>query len=375
MLKGERLDKPTYAVLKSSVGGGANGEVVVASHGIFGTRVVQKTVSLLGVSDSVARSEPARLESFDHPNIIDISEAQWTPEMDEALRCVTFVSPLYEGRCIHTALMEGHEFGVAGTISVAEGILSALVYLHDDRKILHRDIKPANIMLDALRVHAYVGDLGSAAELDPTTGMTDYYGGTPLYRPPEAASNALDVRSDLYGVGAVMVEMLNGPHDYAEINFDNVDKRISQGRRALPDAAYVLKPWVPPQLTSIVRKLIATKAEDRFESAYHARRALQNVQCVMWTRVGGEGLVGTWTGTFPPHVAPTRSRVYEVSASPVTAGKYKGQVRLSARWRRQTNLAWRNYAVLARRVELGDEKALASFFRDVEARAHSAPAA
>lgn len=373
MLKGERLDRPTYSVLQSDLGGGSSGEVLLADHEIFGVRVVQKTVSLLGVVDGVARSEPRILKTLKHDHLINVHEAQWTPGRSRTLSCVTFTTDYYEGRCIHYAMSEGHRFGVGDTLAVVEGVLKALVYLHDDRGLLHRDIKPANIMLDADRRHAYVGDLGSAAELDPATRTTDAYGGTPLYRAPEASANVLDVRSDLYGVGAVMIEMLNGPYDYDAVDRDKVDQRLATGRRSLVDREYAPGPWVPTNMARIVRKLVAVDPDDRFDSAHQALRAVQNVRCVTWHRVAGTDLVGTWEGDYPPDVAPGRARVHQVTAAPIVSGKYAGMVKLTARWRPYATASWRNYARLETRSAAGDAKTLARFFRAVEAAAQEAP--
>ncbi|KQY55818.1 hypothetical protein ASD11_15045 [Aeromicrobium sp. Root495] len=372
-LKGERLDRPTYDILKSSLGNGTTGEVILTFHEIFGKEIVQKTVSLLGNPDGVAKSEPRVLESLDHPHLINVREAQWDPEKDLSLECITFTSDYYPGRCIHHALsIDGHRFSVGDTLAIVEGILDALNYLHETRNLLHRDIKPPNVMLDEARRHAYVGDLGSAATRD-AAGQAKPYGGTPLYQPPEAAAGTLDVRSDLYGVGAVMVEMLNGPHDYENIDRDSVDRRLALGRRALPDRFYRPAPWVPAPVVSVLRRLVAAKPADRYQSAHEALRAVRDIRCVSWVQVSGGGLVGCWQGNYPTHLSPAQTRVYQVTAAPVTSGRHAGMVSYVARWRHKDAVDWRNYASLATRAPEDDDRALAAFFREVEAKAHSAP--
>ena len=375
MLRGERLDRPTYAVLQSTLDGGNTGEVVLTHHEIFGVDVVQKTISLLGVPDGVARSEPRILEELRHEHLIRVREAQWDPERSRDLHCVTFTTDYYPGRCVLTALTRGHRFATGEVLGIVEGLLEACVYLHEDRQLVHRDIKPANVMLDEHRVHPYLGDLGSAARLDPETGLIEATANTPLYRPPEAATGHVDVRADLYGIGCVMVEMLNGAHDYDAIDRDDVDRRLGRGRRALPDRHYAPAPWVPARVAAIMRKLVAVDPQKRFATAHQALRAVRDTSCVSWRRTDGDGLTGTWTGIYPPHVPVARARTHEVTATPIVSGRYRGQVQLAARWRRSDAVDWRNHARLSRRVQLDDAKALAEFFRDVEAAAHRAPTA
>ena len=96
-----------------------------------------------------------------------------------------------------------------------------------------------------------------------------------------------------------MLEMLNGPLDYAAIDRDKVDQRIDAGRRALADRYYVPGPWVPPKVAAILRKLLAADPAKRFDSAREALRAVQNVSVVSWRRTEGAGPIGTWRGRIP----------------------------------------------------------------------------
>ncbi|GAA1778892.1 hypothetical protein GCM10009795_026240 [Nocardioides hankookensis] len=371
MLHGERLDRPTYTLITSLDGG--TSDVVLTDHEIFGIQVVQKTVSLLGVPDGVATSEPRVLEGLEHDHLVRVREAQWDPDHDEALQCITFTTDFYPGRSLLYALEQGHEFSVRDVLEIVDGILSALVYLHEECGLLHRDIKLGNVMLAADMKHARLGDLALAAAMDPSTGTTEPANATPLYIAPEAAAGALDVRSDLYQVGCVMLELLNGLLPYAEIDRDKVDSRLSEGRRPLSNPNYDPAPWVPANVARVLRKLVAQDPDRRYASAREALRAVRHLRCVGWQRIGGAALVGRWSGKYPPNVPAARARVYEVNAELVEKGKYQGQLLLTARWRNANSVDWRNYAGLTRRVPVEDARELASFFRDVEAKAHSAP--
>lgn len=371
-LRGERLDKPTYSFLRS-IPEGTTGISRVYRHDVLGIDVVQKTVSLLGIPDGLARSEPRMLEGLRHKNLVEIREAQWDPDESPSLMCVTFTTPYYAGKSVNTALAEGHAFPVRAALGIGGGILDALSYLHAERGILHRDVKPGNVLLDEAREHAYVADLGSAAYLDPSTRATSAVAaGTPLYRPPEAALGSLDERSDLYGAGMVLLELMNGQLPYDDLDRDAIDRRVAAGRRALPDRFFEPAPWVPRPAASLVRALTAAAPTRRPRSAAIALRTLRNIRCVNWERVEGAGLTGRWVGTWPPHVAPSRCRRHEIEILTVKRGPDRGKSQLEARWRDPGGV-WRRYASLTRRDAADDGRTVARFFREVEAAAQAAP--
>lgn len=64
-IHGDRLDKPSYAILRS-LRGGSVGEAWLTHHEVFGQRIVQKTYSILGLEDSVGTREPRLLREIDH---------------------------------------------------------------------------------------------------------------------------------------------------------------------------------------------------------------------------------------------------------------------------------------------------------------------
>ena len=86
-------------------------------------------------------------------------------------------------------------------------VADALAYAHN-QGILHRDIKPANILLDAEGV-AWVTDFG-LAKADDSIGLTTQGDlvGTLRYMAPERFRGQADRRSDVYGLGLTLYEML-----------------------------------------------------------------------------------------------------------------------------------------------------------------------
>src|SRR4029077_4201897 len=80
------------------------------------------------------------------------------------------------------------------------------------KRVVHRDIKPANILLTK-DGEVSVVDFGLARTADTNEGlsMPGQIVGTPFYMSPEQAQGAtLDVRSDLYSLGATFYHLITG---------------------------------------------------------------------------------------------------------------------------------------------------------------------
>ncbi|HEX4163208.1 MAG TPA: serine/threonine-protein kinase, partial [Acidimicrobiales bacterium] len=140
------------------------------------------------------------------------------------------------------------------------GTLGALAAAHRFG-VLHRDIKPSNILIDD-DGHARITDFGIAKSFDVMAAsdatsdmtMTGVVLGTPGYLAPERrAGHAATVQSDLYAVGAVMVEALSG-------------------RRLMPGGDH--EHDLPPDLRPIASKALATDPSQRFSSAEEMLHAL-----------------------------------------------------------------------------------------------------
>ncbi|TQM66814.1 serine/threonine protein kinase [Actinomadura hallensis] len=370
---GDHFQRPTYKILRT-IGEGNVGICRLARHDIFERDVVQKTISLLGIPDGVAR-EPHLLKEARHKHLIEVWDAQWEPAPEfQGLDAVTFICDYYPGGSIYNALMDRHEFGLGGALRICGQILDALEYLHRDREYVHRDVKPGNILLDQSRENAVLADLGSAGRIDPITGRTCDYGGTPLYLAPEAKSTGyVTAKSDLYSLGVVTVEMLAGRFPYEQIEFPEVDARLAAGKRALVDRFYKLPPHVPRNVRKFVGSLLQVDPAKRPDTARAALRKLNALEYVDWRRTSGEGLIGEWVGTWPLSKLPAKRRHYCVQATEVIRGRQRGKVRLEATWRNPDG-SWRRIRKLSRYMDAGDTAVLASFFRDVESVAHASPA-
>lgn len=367
---GDNLERPTYKILRT-IHGGTVGICRLAEHGVFGDLVVRKTISLLGVPDSMAR-EPHLLKEANHDYLIKVREAEWERSAEfKGLEAVTFTCDYYPGGSVYEALAQGHEFALADVLRICGQILDALEYLHEDRGYLHRDVKPGNILLDEPRQNAVLTDLGSAGKIDPATGRAPDYGSTPLYLAPEARPTGhVTRRSDLYSMGMVTIEMITGAFPYQHIRDEDVDSRLAAGKRALPDRYFAFPPHVPRNVQRFIRSLVNADPSRRPTSARAALQELNNLTYVDWRRTAGAGLLGEWIGTWPPNKIPSQRRSYRVQARAVERGRRAGQVHLTATWHKPER-PWRRLGTLDSYATASDGRALNELFRQVETIAKS----
>lgn len=156
---------------------------------------------------------------------------------------------------------------------VAEIGLQAADALHYSHKqgILHRDVKPANLILDG--EIAWVADFGLAKMMN-TEGLTatgDILG-TLQYLAPECLTGNADPRSDVYGLGATLYELLTlePPH-----GADSPAKLIKKLADTDPTAPRALNPNIPRDLETIVLKAMAREPSSRYASARDLARDLE----------------------------------------------------------------------------------------------------
>jgi serine/threonine-protein kinase len=146
----------------------------------------------------------ARLQ---HPHIVPLYDSGQAGEL------LYYVMPFIEGESLRQRLEREGRLPLEEAAQIARAIATALDYAHR-QQVVHRDIKPENVMLH--EGQAMVTDFGiakavTAAVAGPLT-QTGTAIGTPTYMSPEQAAGeaALDARTDIYSLGAVLYEMIGG---------------------------------------------------------------------------------------------------------------------------------------------------------------------
>ena len=171
-------------------------------------------------------------------------------------------------------------------VRVADQVAAALEHAHA-HDVVHRDVKPGNVWLDA-DGSASLGDFGLAVTLDRSHHTIEpMIVGTAAYLAPEQAmGGALDTRSDLYGLGAVLYELVTGRPPFVG---DDAVTLISQHLHTSPVAPSWHNPDVPAQLEALILELLAKSPDDRPPDATAVRAALA---VTVATLTGGAGAGG-----------------------------------------------------------------------------------
>ena len=139
----------------------------------------------------------------------------------------------------------------------------ALHYAHQ-QGVLHRDVKPANLLLDD-RGQVWVVDFG-LAKLANHRGLTTtgHIIGTLQYMAPECLHGTADVRSDVYGLGATLYELLTLAAPFDGESPAQIMKQIADSE---PIAPRRINPNIPRDLETIVLKAMAREPGRRYASA------------------------------------------------------------------------------------------------------------
>ena len=186
-----------------------------------------------------------------------------------------FIAMAYiEGDTLAEKLKQQGPMKVDKAIRIAMDVASAVEHAHN-HGVVHRDLKPSNIIIEPDGTPV-VTDFGLAQMLDqPSITMTPANTpiGTPAYMAPEQIKgdrNAIGPKTDVYGLGTVLYEMLSGrvPFNgsYSEVLADAI--------RIAPVPPSKFRPDTPPRLERICLKALAKEPDDRFESAEAMSAAL-----------------------------------------------------------------------------------------------------
>jgi serine/threonine-protein kinase len=170
------------------------------------------------------------------------------------------------GRGTLEQMIAAEPLAPARAVEIAKAVLAALGEAHR-LGVIHRDIKPANVLFDDAGV-TRLGDFGVAHLSDLSATATAGVIGTLGYMSPEQREGRpASVRSDLYGVGAMLWEMLTGERPDAASSGATMRTRPSGVHRDL-DTRH----------DQLVLSFLAADPALRPEDAFAARRALGAVK-------------------------------------------------------------------------------------------------
>jgi PAS domain S-box-containing protein len=235
---------------------------------------------------------------LEHPGIVPVYELARHPESGQPF----YTMRLVRGRTLTQGSRDFHrhrQAGRADPLALVEllgafvAVCQTVAYAHS-RGVLHRDLKGENAILGDFG-EVIVLDWGLAkvlgkAEEEGGTGGTPWLDadaghtlqgdvvGTPAYMAPEQAEGRLDLidsRTDIYGLGANLYEILTGQAPFTGPNTIDVLKRVLRESPAPPRDLW---PEVPPTLEAVCLRALSKNAADRHASAGDLGREVQTWQ-------------------------------------------------------------------------------------------------
>jgi len=276
----------SYVVLER-LGSGGMGNVFKARHQKLGRVVAVKFIHRNKLDNpSVVKRFHREIQiaaKLDHPNIVHAFDAE------DVSGAQVLVMEYLEGIDLGKLVKESGPLPVPAACDYIRQAALGLQHAHEIG-LVHRDIKPSNLMLVGSAGQSGGGgvikllDLGLALLQQPlvdgsVSGPLTVAGkvvGTVDFIAPEQARDAstVDIRADLYGLGCTFYYLLAGraPFDGA-----TVTNKLFKHALEEPEALEGLRRDVPPAVSAIIRRLMAKKPEDRFQTPAEVAAALEQV--------------------------------------------------------------------------------------------------
>ncbi len=250
----------THYEIQEQIGAGGMGVVYKALDTRLGRVVALKFLPSHLSHDTELRrrlSDEARAASaLDHPNIVVIHDIDETPD-GQVFIAMTF----HEGVTLREKIASG--VPVRDALQIARQIASGLAEAHE-HGIVHRDIKPSNVIVAKDGI-ARIIDFGLARSADVTATADGATRGTPLYMSPEQATGkAVDSRTDLWSLGAVLYEMLAGKAAFRGVTQLQVMHAVVHDD---PPRLRETRPDLPPEAEAVVSRALQKNPARRYQSA------------------------------------------------------------------------------------------------------------
>jgi serine/threonine-protein kinase len=280
---------------------GGIGRVWLAYDSDLGREVALKELRAEGAGSTALASrflEEARITGqLEHPGIVPIYELCRRPDDGRPFYTMRFI----RGRTLREAIKKYHEQEASGTaahldfqalVQAFVGVCNAVAYAHA-RGVIHRDLKGQNVILGDFG-EVIVLDWGLAKLVDRRADeaeatapvLADSHGshdatvqgqviGTPAYMAPEQAAGRLDLidrRTDVYGLGAVLYEILTAQAPFHGAATNEVLKKVREEEPARPRS---LDASAPAALEAVCLKAMAKRRELRYASAGELARDVQ----------------------------------------------------------------------------------------------------
>ncbi|MFT5325662.1 MAG: serine/threonine protein kinase [Planctomycetaceae bacterium] len=277
--------------LMDVLGQGGMGAVLKAESTTLRREVALKVMATNLHDDDIARArferEIAFSASLNHPNIVRAIDA------DQIGKRFFLVMEYFSGRDLKAVVKERGQVSVEFACECIRQTALGLQHAFE-QGIVHRDIKPSNLLvtkdpktglplikildLGLARV-AHQAELATdgPANFEAEDGGVTRSGqimGSPDYMSPEQAmsSSTVDIRSDIYGLGVTLFQLLCNELPYAGENV--MEKLLERINKDAPPVS-VYRPELPPVLVHIVAKMLHRDPAQRFQTPVEVAAVLE----------------------------------------------------------------------------------------------------
>ena len=249
---------------------------------LYRGRALGDSVPVLALAVAAEQASPQSLHRLEH-------EWSLAPELDAAWAAEPLALTRYQGREVLILrdpggtpldqLIEQYRrepFDLVRVLPIAIGLTAALGQVHG-QGLIHKDVKPANALVDESG-HVWLTGFGIASRL-PRERLPplppEIIAGTLAYMSPEQTgrmNRSVDSRSDLYSLGIALYELMTGSLPFSGSDpMEWVHCHIA--RQPLSPAQR--RPDIPAVVSSVIMKLLAKTAEERYQTAVGLERDLQ----------------------------------------------------------------------------------------------------
>jgi serine/threonine protein kinase len=272
--KWRRFTIGKYKVLEK-IGSGGMGNVFLCEHKLMRRRVAVKVLPVKGAEDTSSLErfyrEARAVAALDHPNIVRAYD------IDQDADLHFLVMEHVDGSSLQEIVKKTGPMDVLRACHYIRQAALGLQHAHDAAGLVHRDIKPGNILVDRNGI-VKILDMGLARFFhDEEDVLTKKFEenvlGTADYLAPEQAldSHSVDIRADIYSLGATFYFCLTGRTPFVE---GTVAQKLIWHQTRQPKPVRQLRPEAPEGLVAVLEKMMAKDPNQRHQTPAEVAEAL-----------------------------------------------------------------------------------------------------
>jgi eukaryotic-like serine/threonine-protein kinase len=272
--KWRRFTIGKYKVLERIASGGM-GSVYLCEHKFMRRRAAVKVLPTARANDPSALErfyrEARAVAALDHPNIVRAYD------IDQEENLHFLVMEYVDGTSLQDLVKNSGPLDPARAAHYISQAAQGLQHAHEIAGLVHRDIKPGNLIVDRGGV-VKILDMGLARFFnDHEDLLTQKYDenvlGTADYLAPEQAldSHGVDIRADIYSLGATFYYCLTGRTPFSE---GTVAQKLIWHQTRQPKLIRSLRQDVPESMSAVVEKMMAKDPEQRYQIPAEVVQAL-----------------------------------------------------------------------------------------------------